>query len=473
MDKDPSLFESMKMQGGPRNLAVSWLISFLVCLGSVLTSSQASEVDLRLSLVGQGYQTRTAAGELLDRRRLTQWVDLRAQRLLDIEGFSFETSFRFDAEFGFGDDLEAMGGNQAELMLAQIRWREIVDRLDLTLGRQLIFDEIDILLFDGVRIDFHFPAFFSVRLLTGFSVRDRSFLGGSVLELDGVEESSVPVPLIGANLGFRYNDLWINMDYHRKVLWETDWPLDEERLGASISLRLWEKRIGLDSGAVFNLVQDHWDRLRADAFVKLPGFTEGVRLEGGYLRSRPHFGLDSIFNFFSPAPFGEFRGGLRWDPRFKNLKHYLSFRLSYTHRSYQSPAESEMTGDGAGWDVDGLDFDGRMRIGSASWAILSVGYEDGSSGRRWLVAPRVFTEFYDGILLVDARGILTSFEDPVQENQHALTIGCSAALTWRFGDKHALMLLAQLNRNRFHPAQFRLLAVLDLAFHFGSAGYFR
>jgi len=473
MDEEPSLSETQKMQVGPRCLAVIWLTCIHVCLGSVVTRSHASEIDLRLSLIGQGYQTRTATGQLLDRRRLVQWVDLRAQRLLDINGFSFETSFRFNAELGFGDDLEAMGGNQAELMLAQIRWREIVDRLDLALGRQLLFDEIDILLFDGVRVDFHFPAYFSARLISGFSVRDRSFLGSNILELDGVEESSVPVPLIGASFGFRYSDLWINLDYRRKVLWESDWPLDEERLGASVSLRLWERRIGLDAGAVFNLVQDHWDRLRADAFVKLPGFTEGIRLEGGYLHSRPHFGLDSIFNFFSPAPFDEFRGGLRWDPRFKKLKHYLSFRLSYTHRSYQSPVDGELNSDNAGWEVDGLDFDGRMRIGSGSWAILSFGYEDGSTGRRWLVAPRVFTKFYDGRFLVDARGILTSFKDPVQENQHALTIGCSAGLTWRFGEKHALMLLAQLNRNRFNPAQFRLLAVLDLAFHFGSAGYFK
>ncbi len=109
MNKDPSLFESKKMQAGPRCLAINWLTCVLVCLGSVVTRSQASEVDLRLSLIGQGYQTRTATGQLLDRRRLIQWIDLRAQRLLDIEGFSFETSFRFNAEFGFGDDLEAWG----------------------------------------------------------------------------------------------------------------------------------------------------------------------------------------------------------------------------------------------------------------------------------------------------------------------------------------------------------------------------
>lgn len=427
----------------------------LAFLGGV----RAADVDLNLTVVGQGYQTRTAAGDLLDRRRVTQWADLRAGRLLGLEDLSLQMSFRFDAELGLGNGLDD-SFSRAELMLAQMRWRRVARTIDLVLGRQLILDELDFLIFDGLTVEARLPAHLVLRLLGGFAVRDRSFLGGEDLELDGVEAGSVPAPLVGASLRFQHQKVWAGLDYRRVVLWNGQgpgWPVDDERMGASLSVRWFKRVLGLDAGAAFNLLLDQWDRIRSDGFWCLPGPLRRLRLEAGYLRSRPHFSLDSIFNFFSPAPFQEFHGGVRWDPG-----RTLSVRLAYTRRRYQG---------GADWVVDGVDLDSRLFLGTGRFVLLTAGFEDGAVGRRWIASPRVVWEFCEGILLVEWRGVVSSFDDPLQENQHALTVGGSGALTWRFSDEHALVIMAEANGNRIHPFQLRLFAVLDLAFHFGPGGY--
>jgi hypothetical protein len=169
--------------------------------------------------------------------------------------------------------------------------------------------------------------------------------------------------------------------------------------------------------------------------------------------------MDSIFHFFSPAPFDEAAGGLRFSPR-----RGLSVRLAYTRRDYRAGSG----GDGAGWSVDGVDLDGRVTLFPGARISLLAGYEDGAVGRRWMVAPRFAIEVADRRVHIDGRGYLLSFEDPVQDNQHALTIGCSAAVNWHFGKTHALMLMADLNGNRFHPLELRLFMVVDLAFHYTS-----
>jgi hypothetical protein len=435
-------------------------VLLVVLLVSVTAQrTRAADVDLNLTVVGQGYQTRTAAGDLLDRRRVTQWVDLRAGRLLGLDDLSLEISFRFDAELGLGNVFDD-SSSRADLMLAQMRWRKVVRPIDLVLGRQLVLDELDFLIFDGLTVEVRLPAHLVLRLLGGFAVRDRSFLGGAELELDGVEEGLVPAPVVGAGLRFQHKSVWAGLDYRRVVLWDGQgpgWPADDERMGASASLRLFGRTLGLDAGAAFNLLLDQWDRIRADSFYRLPGPLRPVRLEAGYLQSRPHFSLDSIFNFFSPAPFDEFHGGARWD-----YSRIFSMRLAYTHRRYQG---------GAAWSVDGVDLDSRLFLSRGRWVLLTAGFEDGAVGRRWIAAPRVIWELCEGTLLLEGRGVISSFEDPLQDNQHALSVGGSGALTWRFSGEHALVIMVEANGNRIHPFQLRIFGMLDLAFHFGPGGY--
>jgi hypothetical protein len=138
----------------------------------------------------------------------------------------------------------------------------------------------------------------------------------------------------------------------------------------------------------------------------------------------------------------------------------MSLRLAYTRRSYHDEDQ--------GGDADGAELDGRLGLGPNFLAALTLNYETGTVGRRWLVAPRLLFESADRDLQLDGRGYLMSFDDPVQPNQHALTLGCSASTRWRFGHRQALLLTAELNSNRFHPLQLRLFAVLDLAFHFSD-----
>lgn len=440
--------------------------SLLVGVWVVLAGQiRAAEVDLALTTTGQLYQTRTAAGDLLDRRRVSQWVDLRAARLLGVESLDFQLGFRIQAELGFGDVLGEHPGHRAELMLAVVRWRKLGGRLDLELGRQWLVDELDFILFDGLRADLQLPAHLVMRLVGGFRVRDRSWLGGGSLELSGVEDAHVPAPVAGAGLELRLDSIVAGVDYRRTVLWTDGWPLDEELVAASFSARLWRRSLGFDGGACFDLLQDDWSRLRADGFYRLPSPFDGVRLEAGWLRSVPRYALDSIFHFFSPAPFDEVRAGVRWSRR-----PAWSLSAAYTHRAYRRPPEGG--GDGAGWRVHGVDLRGQMRIGEGLQGVVFAAYEDGAVGRRWLVAPSASWEMAEDRWFLDGRAIVSHFQDPVQDNLRAVTVGCSAGLTWRFAERHAVMMMAELNSNRFHPARLRLFGVLDLAFQFGPARYF-
>jgi len=428
-----------------------------------------AEVDLHMTLMGQGYQTRTADGDLIDRRRLIQWVDLRAQRLWGQDGLSLASSFRLQFDMGQGDELNIFGDEMAELMLFQLRWHRRASRLAVSFGRILHFDELDFLAYDGLRVDYQFPHNFSLQLLAGFCQRDRAYLAGELLQLDGEDERTEPAPMVGASFLFQGPILWAGLSYRRVVLWAEDWPLEEELAGAWASARLWQRRLGLDLGAVFDLGKDQWDRLRAETWLRLFGPLGHVRLESGFLRSRPRFAMSSIFHFFQAQPFDEVRTGLRWQPRNALFAAPLSLRLVFTNRRYGSAEES---GDDAGQMANGLDFEGRFPWGRRASASLNMGYEDGSGGRRWLLAARLRTGLPLPSLWLDTRAVLHSFVDPVQERQQALSVGGSASLSWRFAPSKALVAMAHLNGNRFHPFQLRLLLVLDLAFQFGGSGVF-
>ena len=428
-------------------------------------------------MVGQGYQTRTMSGELLDRRRITQWAGLRAMRLFGLDGLHLQVSFRFDTDMGLSGDPEPDPGDLAELLTATLRLRRLFDRVDVTLGRQMLLNEIDFCQFDGLRLDVRLPWHLGLRLVSGLAVRDRSWLGNDVLELDGVEQGHVPAALIGAGLLFRMSEIRAGLDYLRIVLWEDGWPLDSERLAASASVRLFRRRLGLDGGATFDLAQDSFERVRADLWGRLPWPGEGLRIEAGWLQSRPHFALDSIFNFFSPAPFWQIHAGLRWDRTSSPTSDQAgSVRLSYYHRGYRrgDSERPEAAGEPPsvpGVTVDGIDLDGRMSWGRTGFFWLALGFEDGAAGRRWLAAPGLQWEVWFERLWIEGRAVLVSNDDPLEDRFDALTLGGSAGARWLFGGGQTLVVVAELNGNRVAPLRFRLLAVLDLTFSFGPGGF--
>jgi hypothetical protein len=448
--------------------AVGRLTLLLFFCSGLLGASNvsASEVEIDFLTITQGYQSRTLSGDLLDRRRITQWASLRAMRLLDVDGLGLSVSFRFDTDLGLPEGDYGVGP-RIEMLAASFAAKNLLDAFDLTLGRQLLIDSIDFCEFDGLRLDLRLVSSFDLgvglRLLSGLQVRDRSWLGGDYLELDGVEMGEVPAPLLGVGLWASWQGLFASVDYRRVVLWQDGWPLDSERLGAAGAARLLGRRLGLDASAVFDLAQDRFQRIQADLWGRLPWPVKGLRIEVGTLRSRPHFALDSIFHFFSPAPFWQVQAGLGWHaPRGPGLGG--SLRASFFHRGYEEGQPG--TDDG----VDGLQVDGRLRWSAAGFVWLSAGYEQGVRGERWLLAPGVDFQLLPSALSLQGRLLLMSNRDSSNPGFDTLVGGGSAGVRWVFGPQRSVLLVADLNGSRINPLRFRLLAVVDLAFTFGRAG---
>ncbi len=431
----------------------------------------ASRVQVDLLTIGQGYQTRTITGELLDRSRVTQWASLNAYGLWGTEGTSLDLQMRFDTDFGLWIDGKS-DTSDLELMNFTLRMNELLPWLDVSLGRQVILDEIDFLELDAVRLHVHLPWGLKLGLLGGFAVRDRTWLGGGVLELDGVEQGDVPAPVIGASLGFFSDCLNMGMDYRRVMLWDDDWPIESERIAAWAQGSLLHRKLGVEAGATYDLAQDDFQRIHADAWVKTPWPWKGARIEAGFLQLSPHYSLDSIFNLFSPDPFWQVRIGLRVGLPEPTLK--ASARFGFYHRAYEGSGRWE--GDYAGMvnadgQVNGFQIDGRLGLGQRGAAWVYAEYEDGAAGRRWLFSPGVNWDLLEDILSLNARAILLQVSDGYDSRYDLFNFGSSAGARWNFGVGRALIVTTEFNSNRINALSFRTLLVLDLSFAYGPGGY--
>ncbi|NMB75339.1 MAG: hypothetical protein GYA21_09430 [Myxococcales bacterium] len=435
-------------RGSERRPALPWLL-LLLCVGA---SGRASEVDLAVQTVGQGYDVLAADGELLLRRRLSHWIVLDASRLFESERLSFSLDFRLDADLE--DSVGAHGGRQALLTRAELRVEAVPERLRFRVGRLWEFSELGFFRFDGVHIEgrplFRLP----LELYMGFAVRDRSILGDMELALPGSEDETL-CPVVGARLSWTTAHHRVEVDYRRLAAWQDGWPLQEERLAAAGALRLFEGKLGLDAGAAYNLLLDGFDRLRADAFVGFPVASARWRLELGALYLRPFFSQDSIFNFFSPEPFAEAHGGtsLSWaDGKTARLRLRQRWYLNVTPSAYPPT-------------TTGIEAEGGLPTGRSGMLSAYVTYEDGAAGRRYLVMATWRVSPGES-WLIEGRALLSSFSDPVQPHQSALGGGGGLGTTWIFGPGRALHLLLEANGNRLLPFASRLLLVLDLVFHF-------
>lgn len=425
------------------------LLLLLLCCGA---SGRASEIDLGVQTVGQGYDVLAAGGELLLRRRLTHWIVLDANRLFESERLAFSLDFRLDADLE--DSAGAHGGREALLTRAELRVTAVPERLRFRLGRLWQFSELGFFRFDGVHLEGRPLSRLPLELYAGFAVRDSSILGDMELVLPGTTDDPLS-PVVGARLSWAGAMNRLEVDYRRMVAWQDGWPLQEERLAATGALRLFDGKLGLDAGAAYNLLLDGFDRVRADTFASLPIAGTRWRAELGALYLRPFFSQDSIFNFFSPEPFAEAHGGasLSWAEG-------KTARLRLRHRWYLNVAP-----DAYPPTATGIEAEGGLPVGREGSVSAYATFEDGAAGRRYLILMSWRGAPGENWLL-EGRALLSGFSDPVQPHQRALGGGGAVGTTWIFGTGRALHLLLEANGNRLLPFTVRVLVVLDLGFHF-------
>jgi hypothetical protein len=475
----------------------------LVATGAA-SRAYAYDFSIDLRTIGQGYQVRGFApdgtNELLSRRRLTQYLDVN---VFDIEPsrwhgddggrniIYFDASLRFDSDFGGYmlarptgvDEIRELEQNQVDILYAFVGGRNIGGRLDFQLGRQVHFDLVDFYSYDGGDAVMHLRRGLSVEAFGGTEVRGDLPLASPIYELDGTSagsrdpatlpgQASALRPLVGAAVAVGGDGRpWTLRLAYRRVWSSTTDPfpgeptsgVNDEKLGLTGNLG-WHDRFVVMGGARFNVLLGTFDDQQLTFRVRLRR-TQWLTLDYAYLA--PSFDGDSIWNVFATGPYRDLRAS--WEIGLSpELKAYARSFV----RLFSATDEVAATGPYAGQDVGALGPGGRLALGGslgAAWRrgrgfLRGDGYADGGYGGlkvgvdltgRWMLQPAFELE-----------GRLSSYlwrSDLNTTNDHGFVFGAQAGGRYVLGPGVRLHLLLEDNVGTFYAAQFRGLAVLEMA----------
>ena len=432
--------------------------------------TRAQDVALTARSVYHGYQLQldpygpSNAERSLDRFYAS--VEGGAYALGPSRQFDLVASFRYDTDFGtgfsastpFGAAVPAVDGrNDVDLILLYVDWRGMIgDQVDLRFGRQIQLDDLDWYVHDGLKLTAHLwregENRLGAELYAGVPVRfDALFSSSEALLGDGTEIYDGEEPFGGIALGgsvfFRaLRDLSGSLSFRNEVVFrereligfgpavvvegpELGTPVDggaaeralaaqgsagsvgvqESLIGGSLGYQLRPLDLTVQGTVVFDLLTESLDRGRAAL-----GYDPARNLHFGleYLRIRPRFVGDSIFNWFNVFPYDRARVEADWslyDQR-------LTLSAAYFYQRF-----------GGGPTVSGLEFAGEDEShgpsGGISWRDhrfgLGLHAEGGTNfgGRyayggnyalAWLTGD---VRFLEGRLSADARLSMTTVQE--------------------------------------------------------------
>jgi hypothetical protein len=463
----------------------------------------AADFQISATTIGQGYELGAADGSVVARRRLSQLVRLNGFNLLDDNRLFFVSSFRLDADFGLADADLAIPGAQYlrqgirelqspnfSLLFGYLAGRNLWGRVDFDAGRQLSADLVDFFHFDGVRVAVGTPWRFGVEAHAGYEVRAGAALGTSAFDLPGVAEVADRAPTFGAGLYLKdthwgkYNvsgkvayrktqgsrslsscaqapalrfdcdRLGLADDAEVRAAFERDLVL-EERVSASLQVTLDHARIW--GGVSYNLVSGWFDDLLAGVQERLLG--SRLVLEAEYVRTRPRFDADSIFNIFATNALDDVRFKVGWD--FLNgYEAYARGFVRFLHAEQafafgSTPAEDLTT-------ATGLVVGGRIPLGSRSHVTVDVITQAGYGG--CLFGGDAWARFYllDRRLEVDGRLLVLRFDDDRRENLHGINVTLQGGARWQIHRLVSFHLILEESLNRIYTSLLRVYGLLDL-----------
>ncbi len=315
----------------------------LICAAS--RAASATEIRTVARTLGEGYMVRVPGpeGQMLSRRRLVQYVNLGVYDLLaprdagelrrhrDDGQLRIVTSMRVRHDFGSyaseADPRSArlvnqIDGRQIDVMFAYLEADNLKGMLDIRAGRQFEMSGLDWYAFDGAWMRLRTPIHLGLEVFGGFQVDGTALFGFPTFELDGTAGTPADQkhsPMVGAAVsvvGLRWLDA--RLAYRR-----TFSPLgvnrnivnDDGSLGLPgavdqeiVSLSAMANGAG---GALspyvalrYNLGTGRLDDTSAGLQL---AFTPKHLLRFMYLRTRPYFDLDSIFNVFNLQAFEDAR----------------------------------------------------------------------------------------------------------------------------------------------------------------------
>ena len=454
--------------------AVGWLIASAVVFVTVGPGARAVEFSVQSQTVGDAYQLVTSDDELLNRRRLHQYLGLGLHDLTSdgSNQLRLVTMFRFDGDFGLTerelDDIEMLRQHQLTIQTAVLEGRGVAGFLDFDLGRFLNMDAMDYLMVDGARVLFKLPWSFGIEVLAGLETKhDMAVVNSTQQELDGVRVISdntgpgagvtndEPTVILGVSLVT--HDFWFTrfrIGYRRMF---SDGEIDSEKVGLSFFHRF-GKRVFFSTSESFDLVQRRPERLDAQVRWQI---TDWFGWDVQYVHLKPTFDADSIFNIFQTHPLNDANTRLRF-----HIGQDATFYVGGMVRFF---GNEEYTGNSAVTIDTTVEAYGAMlgyfhTFGPKVSFGFDASYEDGFGGRRIFGDVRVRYSPLPRQLDFDVRLTGVHFDDDLQPNLDGLSFGYQLGAKYTVDERAAISLVGEHNFNRIHTSQLRLFAVLDLNF---------
>lgn len=309
------------------------LVVALATLGPA-NEVQAQTLTLNARTIYHAYQIPLWPGQDAGNRNLNRFY-----QTLDVGGWSLGptgqidavVSMRYDTDFGTGFrvDTPAQAGipatdgrNDVDLMYAYVDWRNIVKgRLHARIGRQVLVDDLAWYSIDGVKLSLtpwrSGRSSVDVQLYAGLPVRFDVVFSSEPFLNDGSQvddEAALHGLVFGGSTRLQLlSNLHFSLSYRQELSFRADTlQAFNGAVGAEASagsMGLQESRLGLSGGYALNsLGVDLYGSMIWDALVGAleqaragVGYRPmaGVHAQLEYLRVRPRFAGDSIFNWFN------------------------------------------------------------------------------------------------------------------------------------------------------------------------------
>lgn len=444
----------------------------MALLGAALllaTAAPARAVDVHIQseTLAQGYQLITSGGDVLRRSRLNQFLGLD---VLDMMGdrtnsISFVSSFRFDSDFGItdpeADSIDALKNNNLSIMFAYFDFRRLGGMFDVRLGRQLLIDDMDFTMFDGLRFAYHTPVYFGIEVVAGLEVKNAGTIGvisSTQLEVDGdgafdgAEDDELGI-VVGGSLfleGLR--------DHHGKLgyrrIMTTDGDPDAERVFFNYGFRILPQ-LHVSAAAAWDFVISDLSDVRAE--IRAPKLADFLDIEFAFWRLVPSFEGSSIFNVFSIQPMNDLDLRFRFHIA-RNVNAYVGGYL----RLFGNEKDADDTVDEDGVKDWGARAGGRIKLGAGHIGLDAS--HQGGYGDMTVIDLFGGYAFLDRTLGLDGRLTTVVFEDSVQEQLSATSFGAQIGISYRLARLAKFHLISEINTNRIETVQFRMFGLVDLDF---------
>jgi hypothetical protein len=445
-------------------------IGLTVVLIASLWATPSFGINFRVQseTIGQGYQIITLNGDIIKRHRLNQFLSLNA---FDMTGdgsnrISFSSSFRLDSDFGISDRdmdrVDQLRNHDMALMFGYINVNRWANMIDLRLGRQLLIDDMDFTMMDGLRTVVHTPWHVGVEVYAGAESKNAGYIGtitSTQLESDGsgggsdVVDDEVALVFGGSVLLENLTNHHGKIGYRRIQTMDSD--VDGERVFANYHVRVLPQLHIAASAAWDFVIADVSDVL---ATIRAPGIANLVDIELSYWRLIPTFEGSSIFNVFAIEPMNDIDARVRF-----HLGPGISTYVGGYLRLFRNDPDNNDEGVEDVVKDMGARAGGQVRFGRRGHLGLDVTYQQGYGDLTILDFGGAYN-LHDNQWQLTGRLTTVIFDDELQENLNGTSFGVQLGARYEPVETARIHLMTELNTNRFETIQFRVLGMVELDF---------